>query len=136
MVFQYRHESRYPYFNFANIGHEDRASLYTHQCLKVLFILTMIQCYLANINKRFLPSFSLPPVQWNVPRKTSVSGRQLPTPRDISLTVHTKIGQPTVYNPTLTMAMMQMGQFLDHDVIITPLEEGTIYLRKIFSLQG
>lgn len=68
------------------------------------------------------------------PRKTSFSGNPLPTARDVSLTVHSNINRPTLWSPTLTMAVMQMGQFIDHDVILTPVEEGNkrIYACTLF----
>ncbi|WAR26525.1 PXDN-like protein [Mya arenaria] len=64
-------------------------------------------------------------VQWGTPRKTSLAGRSLPTARDVSLAVHTNIGASTTWSDTLTMAVMQMGQFVDHDLIATPVETGS-----------
>jgi len=58
------------------------------------------------------------------PRSLSLSGRNLPTARDVSLTVHSNIGQEITWSPSLSMAVMQFGQFVDHDVILTPVEEG------------
>mgnify|MGYP002153744041 CR=1 FL=1 len=65
-----------------------------------------------------------------IPRKTAVSGRPLPTGRDVSLTVHSNINQPVLWSDTLTMAVMQMGQFVDHDGILGPLEEGKLISYK------
>ncbi|XP_052812395.1 uncharacterized protein LOC128239967 isoform X2 [Mya arenaria] len=62
--------------------------------------------------------------QWATPRKTSLTGRPLPTARDVSLAVHTNIGASTTWSKKLTMAVMQMGQFVDHDLIATPGETG------------
>ncbi|WAR10475.1 hypothetical protein MAR_035551 [Mya arenaria] len=62
--------------------------------------------------------------QWATPRKTSLTGRPLPTARDVSLAVHTNIGASTTWSDNLTMAVMQMGQFIDHDLIATPAETG------------
>ncbi|XP_052782156.1 uncharacterized protein LOC128218518 [Mya arenaria] len=64
-------------------------------------------------------------MQWGTPRKTSLAGRSLPTARDVSLAVHTNIGASTTWSDTLTMAVMQMGQFVDHDLIATPVETGS-----------
>ncbi|WAR10113.1 hypothetical protein MAR_035189, partial [Mya arenaria] len=58
--------------------------------------------------------------QWATPRKTSLTGRPLPTARDVSLAIHTNIGANTIWSDKLTMAVMQMGQFVDHDLIATP----------------
>ncbi|WAR10481.1 hypothetical protein MAR_035557, partial [Mya arenaria] len=58
--------------------------------------------------------------QWATPRKTSFTGRPLPTARDVSLAVHTNIGAYIEWSAELTMAVMQMGQFVDHDLIATP----------------
>ncbi|XP_052812345.1 uncharacterized protein LOC128239931 isoform X2 [Mya arenaria] len=62
--------------------------------------------------------------QWATPRKTSFTGRPLPTARDVSLAVHTNIGAYIEWSAELTMAVMQMGQFVDHDLIATPGETG------------
>jgi len=59
------------------------------------------------------------------PRATSLSGRPLPTARDVSLAVHTSINRDLTPSRDNTMAMVQFGQFLDHDIVLTPEEEGT-----------
>ena len=47
---------------------------------------------------------------------------KLPSPRDISARVH-RI-QETKSRPSVSLMVMQFGQFLDHDITLTP-EQGT-----------
>ena len=67
--------------------------------------------------------------QPNRPRATSLSGRPLPTSRDVSLAVHTCLNITLSPSRDNTMAMVQFGQFLDHDIVLTPEEEGTFSKR-------
>ncbi|KAF2896233.1 hypothetical protein ILUMI_09939 [Ignelater luminosus] len=46
--------------------------------------------------------------------RKSVTGRKLPSPRDISTRIHRDKNREM---PTITLMFMQWGQFLDHDVI-------------------
>ena len=62
----------------------------------------------------------------SAPRSKSVLGGDLPNPRTISNTVHAapEIEKPatTLKSKKNTLHIMQMGQFLDHDMIHTPVQ--------------
>ena len=51
----------------------------------------------------------------------------LPSPRAVSLAVHQELEQPRNHKDVSVM-VMQWGQFLDHDVTLTP---GTFILQKL-----
>lgn len=53
------------------------------------------------------------------PRSVSVTGKPLPNPRKISTIVHGSLQSPKDFKHTL--ALMQWGQFLDHDITLTPM---------------
>lgn len=55
------------------------------------------------------------------PRKRSVSGESLPSPRTISTTIHNDISH---LHARYTLMVMQFGQFLDHDITFTPVNKG------------
>ncbi|XP_060522222.1 chorion peroxidase-like isoform X2 [Cylas formicarius] len=55
------------------------------------------------------------------PRITAVSGDPLPNPRSISTTVHPDVSH---LSNNYTMLIMQFAQFLDHDITLTPLNQG------------
>ncbi|XP_065580760.1 uncharacterized protein LOC136040414 isoform X2 [Artemia franciscana] len=55
------------------------------------------------------------------PRWRSTTGRPLPSPRLISITVHPDISSP---HRRYTTILMQFGQFLGHDVTMTPVSRG------------
>nr|XP_045625957.1 uncharacterized protein LOC123775117 isoform X1 [Procambarus clarkii] len=55
------------------------------------------------------------------PRTTSVTGRPLPSPRLISTNMHNDVSAPHV---RYTLMVMQWGQFIDHDIIFTPVNKG------------
>jgi len=55
------------------------------------------------------------------PRVTSVKGRPLPSPRLISTNMHNDVSAPHV---RYTLMVMQWGQFIDHDLIFTPVNKG------------
>ncbi|KAL3854996.1 hypothetical protein ACJMK2_014228 [Sinanodonta woodiana] len=57
------------------------------------------------------------------PRITGVNGRPLPNPRTISNVVHSNINGITL-NASISLHTFQMGQFLAHDIILTPTETG------------
>ncbi|XP_064483549.1 uncharacterized protein LOC135396484 [Ornithodoros turicata] len=57
----------------------------------------------------------------SAPRSRSVTGQALPSPRLVSFSVHSDISHP---HQRYTMMLMQLGQFIDHDVAHTPLAEG------------
>lgn len=54
-------------------------------------------------------------------RQTSVLGTPLPPSRVVSAAVHSDLSVP---HQKYTQMLMQMGQFMDHDVAHTPLSEG------------
>ena len=56
----------------------------------------------------------------SIPRG-GVNPSALPSPRDISSTVHCV--DETKDKPALSVMVMQFGQFLDHDITLTP-EQG------------
>ncbi|KAK3577819.1 hypothetical protein CHS0354_028874 [Potamilus streckersoni] len=58
------------------------------------------------------------------PRVTGVTGKPLPNPRTISNVIHSNKYGVTI-NGTISLHTFQMGQFLDHDIIQTPLETVT-----------
>jgi len=57
----------------------------------------------------------------SLPRSRSVRGSSLPNPRTVSQNIHTSQATP---DPQFTMAMMQWGQFIDHDLALTPIPRG------------
>lgn len=57
----------------------------------------------------------------SAPRSRSVTGAPLPSPRLVSFTVHGDLSHP---HQRYTMMLMQLGQFVDHDIAHTPLSEG------------
>ncbi|XP_069139206.1 peroxidase-like protein [Argopecten irradians] len=56
----------------------------------------------------------------NLPRSKSVTGLDLPSPRLISNVVHSNTGRSPVLNRRNTNMFFAYGQFLDHDVTLTP----------------
>ena len=57
------------------------------------------------------------------PRSRSVTGATLPHVRTVSNVVHAAAGRQR-RSQTLTLQAFQMGQFLDHDIIATPVQSG------------
>ncbi|XP_075729871.1 uncharacterized protein LOC142771849 isoform X2 [Rhipicephalus microplus] len=57
----------------------------------------------------------------SAPRSRSVTGTALPSPRLVSFAVHGDTSRP---HQRYTMMLMQLGQFVDHDIAHTPLAEG------------
>ena len=55
------------------------------------------------------------------PRVRSLTGEELPSPRTISTTIHNDISHP---HNRYTLMVMQFGQFLDHDITLTPVNKG------------
>ncbi|XP_074603840.1 uncharacterized protein LOC141857262 [Brevipalpus obovatus] len=53
----------------------------------------------------------------SVPRRKTKSGKNLPSPRIISTTMHYDIPSP---HSRYALVTMQWGQFLDHDITLTP----------------
>ncbi|KAL5017891.1 hypothetical protein ScPMuIL_003613 [Solemya velum] len=58
------------------------------------------------------------------PRTLSVSENALPSPRQVSNIVHSPSNR-TRYNDKLSLMVMQWGQFLSHEIILTSLVPGT-----------
>ncbi|XP_042238092.1 uncharacterized protein LOC121876775 isoform X2 [Homarus americanus] len=55
------------------------------------------------------------------PRSMSVNKQTLPSPRLISTNMHNDVSAPHV---RYTLMVMQWGQFIDHDIIFTPVNKG------------
>lgn len=54
-------------------------------------------------------------------KRVAMSGNELPLPRRLSLEIHSHIDNPTDY---VNHMFMVWGQFLDHDISLTPLSRG------------
>ncbi|XP_060583221.1 peroxidase-like [Ruditapes philippinarum] len=61
----------------------------------------------------------------DAPRRFGVSGEELPSARVISNELHKADGQ-SPRNDKLTMMVMQWGQFIDHDIVSTPVMKGAM----------
>ncbi|XP_060069525.1 chorion peroxidase-like [Ylistrum balloti] len=68
--------------------------------------------------KRFLPATY--DDGFNSPRSKAEDGTPLPSPRNISNILHKSTGNQT-YESRLTVMLMTWGQFINHDIIGTPL---------------
>ncbi|OWF44553.1 Peroxidase-like protein [Mizuhopecten yessoensis] len=60
----------------------------------------------------------------NLPRMRSVTGGYLPNPRLISNVFHSNTGRSPVLNKRNTNMFFAYGQFLDHDISLTPVLQG------------
>ena len=67
-------------------------------------------------DKKFLPRGGLNP-------------SRLPSPREVSAKVH-RVKETNLRQP-ISLMVMQFGQFLDHDITLTP-EQGIFYTHMIF----
>ncbi|KAF0289714.1 Peroxidasin [Amphibalanus amphitrite] len=78
-----------------------------------------------NYGKSVMPQNRLLPAKYDDgisrPRQRSVTGQQLPSPRLISTSMHSDVSSP---HTRYTMILMQFGQFLDHDISLTPIHKG------------
>ncbi len=54
------------------------------------------------------------------PRFRSVTGQALPSPRLVSIVVHADVSH---LHGRYTLMLMQYGQFLDHDITLTPVNK-------------
>lgn len=62
------------------------------------------------------------------PRGMSVTGRQLPSPRLVSRSVHSDTNRPHTH---YTLMVMQVAQITDHDLTFTPVNKGYQLIRVI-----
>lgn len=53
-----------------------------------------------------------------------INGESLPNPRDVSNVVHNAVNENVGLSKTVTRMVMAFGQFLDHDITLTPETSG------------
>lgn len=80
---------------------------------------SLMPCISLPLTLPFFPGLSKP-------RQNSVTNRgPLPSPRLISTNMHNDVSAPHV---RYTLMVMQWGQFIDHDIIFTPVNKGKVQL--------
>ena len=67
-----------------------------------------------------LTCLSLCPAAISRPRFRGVGGKPLPSPRLVSIVVHADVSH---LHGRYTLMLMQFGQFLDHDITLTPVNK-------------
>lgn len=65
----------------------------------------------------------------NQPRQIGRAGYPLPSPRMISNIIH-KSGHCSLPSRRFTVLAMQFGQFIEHDVISTPIQRGVFHILR------
>lgn len=68
------------------------------------------------------------------PRKNGKNGQPLPSTRLISNKLFRAAGDCTETDFTQTLMVMVWGQFIDHDIVSTPVTEGTVYLQMCYRI--
>lgn len=58
---------------------------------------------------------------------TGVTGVPLPSPRIVSTVIHPDISN---LHKRYTLMTMQFAQFLDHDLTMTPIHKGSVFINK------
>lgn len=62
----------------------------------------------------------------NSPRTTATDGSPLPSPRLISNNLFRAPGDCTETDHARTLMVMAWGQFIDHDIVATPVTQGDV----------